>query len=540
MAVIQISKIQVRRGKKVSNTGVPQLSSAEFAWAIDSQELFIGNGSVAEGAPYVGNTKILTEHDNILELAAAYRFASTDPSIIYSEPRSLQGKLDEYVSVADFGAVNDGSTDCTAAFQNAFLELFRNTNPNYKKVLLVPNGEYLFLSNLRIPSTAIIRGETQNGAVLNIGSNDILFITEAGDDISTSVTSVTRPKNVDISNLTISRTSGQVTLTGLGDSKFSNVTFKGEYVIPAIDITTSPLSLSAALFWENSIIDIQVDNVTFDQCVFENNTISLKCVQSFPTETKLYFNGCKFIENDIGVYINGDPDQSNAWAFFDCSFELIAKQAFWSTQGFNTLFDSCDFKNCGNGLGDSATPKYPVVEFGQTRNNRLINCSTNRIQAIGDATTLTATGYSEAVNASLAQFTDRNYSTIYKTDSAKPLALFSTSNRYFYVHYTLKLNANPGWVASPSNPVPDRYTRVGKLTITIDDDHTNTSITDEYQYSPFLTTDRGGIMMTSFDFTVDIKSRSGDSTEETVVLSYVNPVDRGSPGIISYHVTYGA
>ena len=65
MAVIQISKIQVRRGQKNSGIGVPQLSSAEFAWAVDSQELFIGNGSVAEGAPAVGNTKILTEHDNI-------------------------------------------------------------------------------------------------------------------------------------------------------------------------------------------------------------------------------------------------------------------------------------------------------------------------------------------------------------------------------------------------------------------------------------------------------------------------------------------
>ena len=60
MAVVQISKIQVRRGQKNSNSGVPQLSSAEFAWAVDSQELFIGNGSVLEGAPYVGNTKIIT------------------------------------------------------------------------------------------------------------------------------------------------------------------------------------------------------------------------------------------------------------------------------------------------------------------------------------------------------------------------------------------------------------------------------------------------------------------------------------------------
>ena len=76
MAVTQISRIQVRRGKKLSPTGIPQLASGEIAWTVDSQELFIGNGSVAEGAPYVGNTKILTEHDNILALISSYRFAA--------------------------------------------------------------------------------------------------------------------------------------------------------------------------------------------------------------------------------------------------------------------------------------------------------------------------------------------------------------------------------------------------------------------------------------------------------------------------------
>jgi hypothetical protein len=136
MAVVQISKIQVRRGLKNSNSGVPQLSSAELAWALDTQELFIGNGSVADGAPYVGNTKILTEHDNILELASSYQFGSDDPSITESQSRSLQSKIDEIeVSVVDFGAINDGSTDCVTAFENAFTELFKITNENYKKRL---------------------------------------------------------------------------------------------------------------------------------------------------------------------------------------------------------------------------------------------------------------------------------------------------------------------------------------------------------------------------------------------------------------------
>ena len=59
MAVVQISRIQHRRGK-ANVSGVPQLASGELGWAIDQQKLYIGNGSVSEGAPATGNSEILT------------------------------------------------------------------------------------------------------------------------------------------------------------------------------------------------------------------------------------------------------------------------------------------------------------------------------------------------------------------------------------------------------------------------------------------------------------------------------------------------
>jgi hypothetical protein len=58
MSVTQLSKIQVRRGKLEN---LPQLSAGELGWAIDTQQLFIGNGSFEEGAASEGNTEILTE-----------------------------------------------------------------------------------------------------------------------------------------------------------------------------------------------------------------------------------------------------------------------------------------------------------------------------------------------------------------------------------------------------------------------------------------------------------------------------------------------
>src|SRR6056300_868128 len=99
MAVVQISRIQHRRGRKNQGSGLPQLASGEIGWAIDTQELFIGNGAVSEGAPQTGNTKILTEADDLLELAGQYAYKRDDiqtgASVGTPVLRSIQEKLDD-------------------------------------------------------------------------------------------------------------------------------------------------------------------------------------------------------------------------------------------------------------------------------------------------------------------------------------------------------------------------------------------------------------------------------------------------------------
>jgi hypothetical protein len=60
MSVTQISKITVRKGRKEN---LPQLSGGEFGWAVDTQQLYIGNGALEEGAPAEGNTEIITERN---------------------------------------------------------------------------------------------------------------------------------------------------------------------------------------------------------------------------------------------------------------------------------------------------------------------------------------------------------------------------------------------------------------------------------------------------------------------------------------------
>ena len=529
MAVVQISKIQVRRGQKNSNSGIPQLSSAEFAWAVDSQELFIGNGSVLEGAPYVGNTKVLTEHDNILELASSYQFASDDTAITLSVSRSLQSKEDETVSVADFGAVGDGSTDCVAAFETAFTELFRNANENYKKELLIPNGEYLFTSDLAVPSGVILRGETQLGAVLNIGDNNIRFITSQGLELG-DFNSTNRPQNLRWSNFTIKRTTGTLTLSGLAESRFQDLRFLGEYNLGnAVTLATVP----AAVFWQNTVIGTRAHNLVFDNCVFEQNAVSAKCLQSDVFDTTVRFQDCKFFVNDTAIYIDGVATQGNRWQINDCEFEEIANQAFRSTAGRGTLIQRSKFKSVGNGVSTSASPNDYMVYFGEKIGNVLVDCTSDRQQA---ATVLSGTAaFPEAYNAAGVTFVDKNYAPIYLSDSFSPLAAFSAQNKFTVINYCLKLG---------------EHTRYGTATIVIGDDlsteshGSNVSITDSFAYSPNTLTSPGGSTMTNFEFSVSKSSNTvlDDSTAaviDTVMLTYKNPLATGLTGTMSYDVAYG-
>jgi hypothetical protein len=544
VAVIQISKIQVRRGKKNSNSGIPQLSSAEFAWALDSQELFIGNGSVADGAPYVGNTKILTEHDNILELAGSYRFGDSDFSITASQPRSLQGKLDEYVSILDFvptelqDQVRLGTTDCVSYFEIAFTQLFRGTNSNYKKVLTVPNGTYLFLSDLALPDGVILRGETQQGAILNINSHNIRFITSTGLEITNPLfNSTNRPKNINLSNLTILRTAGQVVLSGTADSLIERVTFKGNYNFgDSVDLSTAP----SATVWENRDEFIFVNNLKFKDCLFESNGIAVRCNQTILVDTQIKFENTKFLESDTAIYITGVEGQGNKWQINDCEFEEIANQAFRATYGRGTLIQKTKFKNVGNTTNLSLTPTDYIVYFGESINNSLIDCTSDRQQRAGVTSSNLITAYSEVYNGDKVNFVDRIYSPIALSDAFQPLAVFSANNKFTILNYCLRLSD---------------HVRHGQLWISIGDDLSGTeldnplalntagnvsdvTITDNFQYSPRFTTSNGGALMTNFEFAVELRDNDTDSGIETLVLSYKNPLP-GAPGSISFDVTYG-
>ena len=173
MAIQQVSRITVRKGLAED---LPQpLAGAELGWATDQRRLYIGNGALADGAPVVGNTEILTEFSDLFAYSSAYTYegaaagytVQTGATSGAPVSQSLQSRLDSYAIITEFGAVGDGVTDDTAAINRALFQLYCvQSNPAIRRSLFFPAGEYIVTDTILIPPYARLYGEGSNSSII--------------------------------------------------------------------------------------------------------------------------------------------------------------------------------------------------------------------------------------------------------------------------------------------------------------------------------------------------------------------------------------
>jgi len=391
MAVIQISKIQIRRGA-AGNQSLPQLASGEMGWAIDTQQLFIGNGSVDEGAPAVGNTEILTRRslfDAVATITSgSYTYKGFNNNIVLDNTvqRTVQQKLDENVTVYDFGAVE--RTDITRSLQGAIDELYLNSNkqlPSSRVPLRLPSGTYFISSPVYVPPFATITGDGIDKTVLvNISTNSNTTIFTTIDGTSTPLNRVTgfnilsssQPRNIKISGMTLTHTathsvstsSALVILDGVADSEFTKLKLTGVY---------------------DHFIDESANHTAFEikgnltnQCVIEDCTVEDLCypIISNYDATDLQIRGNLFKDLYQGItfatdLIGESPQQYGPRRvnIESNKFINIERQAIYAgpNSGFNNQINSENnsFITVGNGTnvngvvrGDD-TPLTPIVSL---------------------------------------------------------------------------------------------------------------------------------------------------------------------------------
>jgi hypothetical protein len=236
MAVVEISKIQVRRGDARS-VGMPQLDTGELGWAITGTdpastdpELYIGNNTV-DGASSTVNTRILTE----LDLPNIFGSSITTSTFIYDGnqqeaggtgaiistgdtgsdiERTVKQKLNDSVTTWDFGVYNeDDSNTTTIGLQRAINMLYLNsdkTSPRSRVTLRMPAGIYGINDTIYLPPYTTLIGDGQNKTIITfIGSGKPIF--QFVDGTSTpgspvtlnSFQSGTSPRNITIKGISL-------------------------------------------------------------------------------------------------------------------------------------------------------------------------------------------------------------------------------------------------------------------------------------------------------------------------------------------------
>lgn len=395
MAVVQISRIQIRRGTANGGTGLPQLASGEMAWAVDTQQLFIGNGAVSEGAPAVGNTRILTTADissygNLLS-GLTYTYEANNSAITTgvssNSPvsRTFQARLDDRVNTLDFGTVGNGVNDDTAALQRAINELFLNPNQtsstynssyptgtptavSTRITLEIPAGIYYTSQPIFVPSYATLVGAGADHTIIyynsvgtytgsTINSSETVTLTSAtASMVGATITGTGIATGTTITAVSVG---ASVTLSQGATATGTGVTFTITLAMPAIQFVNdsstigspSPIIATTGTTQPRNIV---VKNLTIHSSSGVNTCLQLDSVKDSLFENLILQGDWNNVVNSNCVGIQMNVTSSLVGCdhniFRNIRFNNFTYGVYAMGDITNNIFEDCYFNNGYQGV----------------------------------------------------------------------------------------------------------------------------------------------------------------------------------------------
>ena len=543
MAVIEIARIQVRRGQE-NITGIPVLSPGEFGWAEDTEHLYIGK-SVSEGAVSNSNTRLLTENDLInlyngsITSSTLYNLVGHIPNVSLANTvsRSLQSKLDDEVSVLSYGAIGDGTTPNAQYFRAAIESLYLNATVkgslgNESLVTLyVPAGVYNIETTIYLPPNVIIVGDGLGKTILNLVTTSIPLMQYADQtsihnnyvvfvDGQANILSATRPNKIIIKDMTLqydttlSGPSGTSTLPLLRadcgvDCLISGVQFLGNYVAGSGQIADNNYT-GIDIRGQGSLItqDLIVENCSFD-------TLYYGIKSNYDMQDSIIINS-RFRNLNRGV-VYGESVAVNNFTgplrsrIENNKFYYIEREGIFVGRNTNNLpthhvsaFNI--FNNVGNNTNNDQNQVTPVITF-QSQGNTSISDYNSRYDTVNSTTTNYASTTTTVSGPTYVTSPGAYAGTIIVSSNPVLLSRFpySSPTQSTIIDYNLNVSTT---------------NRSGELTVGIDV-YGIASITDSYSYSG---PNDGGVV-----FTVNL-----NNSTNLVELYYTSP---NYPGTITYRYT---
>lgn len=309
MAIIEIAKIQVRRGLE-NVDGQPQLDPGEFGWAQDTEHLWIGK-SIEEGAGSNDPTRLLTDKDlqNIFELInfgadsqahdanASYRYRpdvpyGTTTGTFASTTTTIGRKLDNWISLTDFAGPGEYFTpgsDITQVLRQAMKSLYQN-DPGLDVVreLRIPAGSFVVAGTVDLPPNTSLMGAGKDiTTIVCTDTTDPLFRTvdslgnayDAGMDTADNFS-----RNVSVQKMTLAYAEGNINespLISLDNSKEAVVRDVKFTTINANITTSSYVTTGTGVLIRGEGSDPTTSislGTKIDNCVFEKMGVGVKAI----------------------------------------------------------------------------------------------------------------------------------------------------------------------------------------------------------------------------------------------------------------------
>lgn len=538
MAVVQISKIQIRRGQKNTSSGLPQLASGELAWAIDTQELYIGNGAVSEGAPYVGNTKILTDQDNLLELVGTYQFAKNNPAIQTgpnaNQPivQNLQDVIDQFITASNFGAVGDGITDDTAAIQRALDNLYLNpaayqtgvgASVDARTEILFGPGTFLITQTIYLPSYTFITGSGPEHTTFLYTGDGVAFKfvngnSSAGEYTTDDITETNQPKYAILRDFGIycsSSLASGLQLNAVTNSKFDNIVINGSYPYDSLNYTIDTTPAQTGLLLLGGLDQSQQQTVaTTSKNIFNKVSISnfAVCLRAESNIAYNNFTNCDFYHAFYGAifgYGGGIPVNN---VISDSSFRYINREGTKVFYGYGNNFSNNRFEDVGNDGGHNNLNSYPIVRFN-TATNQSVNNIFDRTGVLGISDFIST--YEPEVDGVAYVINSQVQQTALSSVPSTPIEVIRlpvSSTGVYTITYKFVSNGD------------ENQFRKGVMHVTVDIPNNNFEFIDEYEIIS------GGPQYTDENLVF-----TGSILDNTFVIKYKNSNDNG--GILTFVTT---
>ena len=308
----------------------------------------------------VGNKGlVLTSSNGITWNGTSYVYGSSKTT------RSLQHKLDEFVTVKDFGAKGDGLTDDTNAINRALYEIYcRTVNPSARKILHFPAGRYIISDGINVPSNAILRGEGTNNTIIQQTADPtfisyVMTTADSKQQIAGQIgyNGATYASDIMVEDMSLESPSDGVQINAASRIVFSRVRMTGSTNLP---IDNGGDSYSTGVTIVGSTMTPPTD-INFTDCIFEKFNYGVY-QSDYENSRNIIFNSTTFYNCYQGLALCINDGMVNTMTISNCVFDLIYDRAINANHVINVTSTFNSYRDVGNNRGPS--PITEVINFG--------------------------------------------------------------------------------------------------------------------------------------------------------------------------------